>query len=72
MIATSRISRIAHRTRRAIAMLAQLTSAIIIELRRLNSARIDSSTLSRMQPRDRRIAVKQALAKHHSNNPRCC
>ena len=53
-------------------MLAQLTGAIAIELKRLNSARLDSSTLANMQPRDRRIAVKQALAKHHSNNPRCC
>ena len=72
MIAISPTSRIAHRTRRAISMLAQLTGAIAIELKRLNSARLDSSTLANMQPRDRRIAVKQALAKHHSNNPRCC
>jgi hypothetical protein len=72
MIATRRTSRITHIIRLAISMLAQLTSAIAIELKRLNSARIDSSTLSRMQPRDRRQAVKAALAKHHSNNPRCC
>jgi hypothetical protein len=72
MIATSPTSRIAHRNRRAISTLAQITSAIAIELRRLNSARIDSSTLATMPPRDRRNAVKAALAKHHSNNPRCC
>jgi hypothetical protein len=72
MIATSPTSRIARRTRRAISTLAQLTSAIALELRRLNSARIDSSTLARMHPRDQRKAVKAALAKHHSNNPRCC
>jgi hypothetical protein len=63
---------ISRKTRRAISTLAQLTSAIAIELKRLNSARLDSSTLSRMQPRDRRQAVKAALADHHSNNPRCC
>jgi hypothetical protein len=72
MIAISGTSRIARRTRRAISTLAQLTGAITIELRRLNSARIDSSTLASMPPRDRRNAVKAALADHHSNNPRCC
>jgi hypothetical protein len=72
MIAISGTSRIARRTRRAISTLAQLTGAIAIELRRLNSARIDSSTLASMPPRDRRNAVKAALADHHSNNPRCC
>jgi hypothetical protein len=72
MIATSPKSRIAHRTRRAISALEQLTSAIAIELRRLNSARLDSSTLATMPPREQRKAVKAALAKHHSNNPRCC
>jgi hypothetical protein len=66
MIATSR------RTRRAISTLAQLTGAIALELRRLNSARLDSSTLASMGPRERRKAVKAALTKHHSNNPRCC
>jgi hypothetical protein len=72
MIAISGTSRIARRTRRAISTLAQLTGAIAIEVRRLNSARIDSSTLASMPPRDRRNAVKAALADHHSNNPRCC
>jgi hypothetical protein len=72
MIATSPTSRIAHRTRRAISTLAQLTGAIALELRRLNSARLDSSTLASMHPRDRRQAVKAALADHHSNSPRCC
>ena len=72
MIVTSRISRICRRARRAISILAQLTGAIAIELRRLNSARLDSSTLSRMHPRDRPKAVKAALADHHSNRPRCC
>ena len=72
MITTSPKSRIARRTSSAISMLAQLTSAIALELRRLNSARIDSSTLASMPPRDRRNAVKAALADHHSNGTRCC
>jgi hypothetical protein len=72
MIAISSTSPIARRTRRAFSTIAQLMSAVAIELRRLNSARLDSSTLATMPPRDRRIAVKQALADHHSNNPRCC
>jgi hypothetical protein len=72
MIATSRTSRICRRTRRAISTLAQLTTVIAIELRRLNSARIDSAALATMHPRDRRKAVKEALADHHSNKPRCC
>jgi hypothetical protein len=72
MIAISLTSRIARTTRRAISTLAQLTGAIAIELRRLNSARIDSSNLASMHPREQRKAVKAALAKHHSNNPRCC
>jgi hypothetical protein len=53
-------------------VLADVAVAIALELQRLNRARIDSDTLANMKKRDRRIAVKQALAKHHSNNPRCC
>jgi hypothetical protein len=72
MIATRRTSRITHIIRLAISTLAQLTGAVAIELRRLNSARLDSSALASMPPRDQRKAVKAALTKHHSNNPRCC
>jgi len=72
MMAVSSTSPIALRTRRAISTLAQLTSAVALELRRLNSARLDSSTLASMPPRERRSAVKAALADHHSNYPRCC
>jgi len=65
-------SQIVRRVRLAALQFAQLRSAIVAELRRLNHARLDSATLATMAPRDRRIAVKQALARHHSNNPRCC
>jgi hypothetical protein len=52
--------------------LAHLAGAIAIELRRLNRARIDSAALASMQPRERRKAVKAALAAHHRNSSRCC
>jgi hypothetical protein len=52
--------------------LAQLFGAIATELRRLNRARLDSSVLASMTPRDRRNAVKAALATHHRNTSRCC
>ncbi|MGC2493493.1 hypothetical protein [Candidatus Binatus sp.] len=65
-------SRIASRVRLVISTLANLTGAITIEVRRLNRARIDSAALASMQPRDRRKAVKAALAAHHRNSSRCC
>jgi hypothetical protein len=72
MTATSRSSRIAIRTRPAISRLVQFVRAIAIELRRLNRARIDSARFASMRPRERRTAVKAALAAHHRNNSRCC
>ncbi|MFZ0680420.1 MAG: hypothetical protein WAN07_22195 [Candidatus Binatus sp.] len=65
-------SRIVSRVRLAISTLANVTGAIAIELRRLNRARIDSAALVSMQPRERRKAVKAALAAHHRNRSRCC
>ncbi|MFZ2064085.1 MAG: hypothetical protein WAU82_23960 [Candidatus Binatus sp.] len=65
-------SRIASRVRLVISTLANVTGAITIELRRLNRARIDSTALASMQPRDRRKAVKAALTAHHRNSSRCC
>jgi hypothetical protein len=49
-----------------------LARAIAIELRRLNSARMDSATLANMPPRARRRIVKAALREHHSDPHRCC
>ena len=72
MTANSRASRIALRVRLAISTLAHVAGAIAIELRRLNRARIDSAALASMQPRERRKAVKAALAAHHRNSSRCC
>jgi hypothetical protein len=56
----------------AASTLAQLLGAIATELRRLNRARLDSTALASMTPRDRRNAVKAALASHHRNTSRCC
>jgi hypothetical protein len=56
----------------AASTLAQLVGAIATELRRLNRARLDSTVLASMTPRDRRNAVKAALASHHRNTSRCC
>ena len=50
----------------------QVVDAIVVELRRLNRARLESATLARMEPRERRNAVKAALAAHHHNGWRCC
>jgi hypothetical protein len=52
--------------------LAQFVRTIATELRRLNRARLDSTALASMTPRDRRNAVKSALATHHRNTSRCC
>jgi hypothetical protein len=72
MTATSRASRIAIRARLAFSELAHLVGAIAIELRRLNRGRIDSAGFATMRPRERRTAVKAALAAHHRNDSRCC
>jgi len=49
-----------------------LAREIANELRRLNSARMDSATLANMPPRDRRRIVKAALREHHRDPHRCC
>jgi len=72
MMANSHASRIASRVRLAISALAHVGVAIAIELLRLNRARMDSAALAQMQPRERRKAVKAALAAHHRNSSRCC
>jgi hypothetical protein len=72
MTANSRASRIASGIRLAISTLAHVTGAIAIELGRLNRARMDSAALAKMPPRERRKAVKAALAAHHRNSSRCC
>jgi hypothetical protein len=72
MMANSRDSGIAAYVRRAISTLAHVARVIAIELRRLNRARMDSAALASMPPRERRKAVKAALAAHHRNNSRCC
>ena len=61
-----------RKARLAASTLVQLVGAIATELRRLNRARLDSATLARMGPRERRNAVKAALATHHRNSSRCC
>jgi len=63
---TKRIARLAAPT------LAQFVGAIATEIRWLNRGRLDSTALASMTPRDRRNAVKEALATHHSNTSRCC
>jgi hypothetical protein len=61
-----------RKARLAASTLAQVVGAIATELRRLNRARLDSTVLASMTPRDRRNAVKAALATHHRNTSRCC
>ncbi len=61
-----------RKARLAASTLAQIAGAIATELRRLNRARQDSTELASMTPRDRRNAVKAALATHHRNSSRCC
>jgi hypothetical protein len=65
-------SQIASSVRVAISRLAHVACAIAIELQRLNRARIDSAVLASMPPRERRKAVKAALAAHHRNSSHCC
>ena len=62
-------SSLAMRLRVAVYTLAR---AIAIELRRLNSARMDSAALANMPPRDRRLIVKASLREHHRDSRRCC
>jgi hypothetical protein len=45
---------------------------VLVELRRLNSARLGSDELSRLTPRNRVRAVKASLAAHHAKRARCC
>ena len=61
-----------RKARQAASTLAQIVGAIATELRRLNRARLDSTVLASMTPRDRRNAVKEALATHHRNTSHCC
>jgi hypothetical protein len=61
-----------RKARLAASTVAQIAGAIATELRRLNRARLDSTVLASMTPRDRRNAVKAALATHHRNTSRCC
>jgi len=56
----------------ATSRLAPFARAIASELRRLNSARMDSATLASLPPRDRRRIVKAALREHHRDPSRCC
>jgi hypothetical protein len=64
--------RITSKARLAAQAMVQFVGAIATELRRLNRARLDSTTLATMGPRERRNAVKAALAAHHHNSSRCC
>jgi hypothetical protein len=64
--------RIRSKARLASLAMVQFVGAIVIELRRLNRARLDSATLAGMGPRERRKAVKAALAAHYHNSSRCC
>ena len=50
----------------------QLWHELVDELRRLNSARLGSDELSRLDPRVRVHAVKAAVAAHHEGISRCC
>ena len=72
MNATRQLSRWTRNARLAALAMVQVVGAITTELRRLNRARFDSATLASMGPRERRKAVKAALATHHRNSSRCC
>jgi len=72
MTSTRQPSRLTRNARLAVLAMVQVVGAIASELRRLNRARLDSATLARMGPRERRKAVKAALATHHRNSSRCC
>jgi uncharacterized protein YjiS (DUF1127 family) len=53
-------------------LMRKLSRELVVELRRLNSARMGDSALSRLTPRDRVRAVKAALTAHHKESGRCC
>jgi hypothetical protein len=58
---------------RAIAIrIATIAHSIATELRRLNSARIDSARLAAMPRHERTRLVKSALVEHHRHPNRCC
>ncbi|HMD04095.1 MAG TPA: hypothetical protein VKG68_02400 [Candidatus Binatus sp.] len=61
-----------RKARLAASSLGQFIGAVATELGRLNRARLDTTALASMTPRDRRNAVKAALATHHRNTSRCC
>jgi len=69
MNATPSKSSLARRLQVAIYALAH---EIALELRRLNSARMDSAMLASMPRRKRRRVVKAALREHHRDPRRCC
>lgn len=49
-----------------------LWRSILSELRRLNSGRLDKSTLATLSRREKTTAVKKALTSHHKTPTRCC
>ncbi|MDO8433696.1 MAG: hypothetical protein Q7S58_14925 [Candidatus Binatus sp.] len=58
--------------RAAAIRIAMIVHAITAELRRLNSARIDSAQLASMPRLERTRLVKSALVEHHRHPNRCC
>lgn len=52
--------------------LRRMSHELVVELARLNAARVGSFELSRLAPRARVRAVKAALADHHGGISRCC
>jgi hypothetical protein len=66
------MNRIINAMRAASNRIASLAHAIAIELRRLNSARIDSARLAAMPRHERARVVKSALVEHHRHPNRCC
>lgn len=60
------------RTRSPLARIAAVAREIAAELRRLNSARLNSAALGQLSRRDRARIVKAALAAHHRHPNRCC
>jgi hypothetical protein len=58
--------------RAASSRLATIARAVVAELRRLNSARIDETRLAAMTRSERARVVKSALGAHHRHPNRCC
>ena len=50
----------------------QVSRELLVELRRLNSARLGDAHLSRLSRSEQVRMVKTALSKHHSGSTRCC